>query len=224
MTTPQGPQQQTSSSEGVVPPQPTEQQKRAIHFGASQLVVAAVTGLPARLTDPTLGGTAQQPVSGSFVTLKREGRLRGCCGCYGKTTSLVQAVKNAAPAAATRDYRMPSVTRSELPCLDLTVSLLHTIVPMTARGEDRIRQVRVGTHGLHITKGNARGLLLPVVAVEYGFSAAEFLRQVCLKAGLPATAWEQDDARLETFQCIAITGPLDQAALSPDAAEGKGEG
>jgi poly-gamma-glutamate synthesis protein (capsule biosynthesis protein) len=72
-----------------------------------------------------------------------------------------------------------------LPFLDLSVNLLHGLERVEARGRDRINAVEVGRHGLRIHRGEASGLLLPVVAVENDWDAEAFLRHVCRKAGLP---------------------------------------
>ncbi len=66
----------------------------------------------------------------------------------------------------------------------------------------------IGKHGLRIAKGYHHGLLLPGVAVEHHLDAEGFLEQVCQKAGLPADAWQDDDAVLMTFQGHAIEGEL----------------
>jgi AmmeMemoRadiSam system protein B len=80
--------------------------------------------------------------------------------------------------------------------------------PITARGEDRIAAVTIGKHGLQIARGHARGLLLPGVAIEHGFDARTFLEQVCIKAGLPTDAWQDDETTLMRFEGEAIEGPM----------------
>ena len=69
-------------------------------------------------------------------------------------------------------------------------------------------RVIIGKHGLIIAKGGRQGLLLPGVAVEHHLDAEGFLEQVCRKAGLPADAWQDEDAALMTFQGHAIEGEL----------------
>jgi AmmeMemoRadiSam system protein B/AmmeMemoRadiSam system protein A len=188
----------------------TEQQERVIHHAASELVAAAVRRRPVRLPDATLGGAADQVVLGAFVSLKRRGRLRGCCGFLGTPTRLADAIRQAARRTATDDPRLPPVSPTELAYLDLEVWLLHSSKPVTVRGADRVAEVSIGRHGLHIRRGNASGLLLPGVAVENYLTAEAFLEQVCLKAGLPPTAWKEDDTHLMTFEGHAISGPFDQ--------------
>ena len=58
--------------------------------------------------------------------------------------------------------------------------------------------VEVGKHGLLVTYGNRRGLLLPQVPVEHNWDRETFLAQTCVKAGLPADAWEHG-AKVEAF-------------------------
>ena len=99
--------------------------------------------------------------------------------------------------------------------------LLWNQQPVTARGQDRVAAVTIGKHGLQIARGEARGLLLPGVAVEHHLTPRQFLEQVCLKAGLPATDWMRDDAQLMTFEGRAVEGPLDTSlATQPVAFSG----
>jgi len=203
-------------------PRLTEEQQAIIHRAASKWVAAAVTEHPARLADLSLAGTAHTPVLGAFVTLKRQGRLRGCCGSFGKSIELADAVQQAAFATATRDVRMPKVSPTELEYLDLEVSLLHNIEVVEVQGKRRIEWIKVGQHGLQIERGGNRGLLLPIVAVEHGLDAERFLEQVCLKAGLPPNAWMEDDARLSTFETVVVSAPFDADAIPPDALEAAG--
>lgn len=187
----------------------TEQQERVIHQAASEMVAAAVTRRPVRLPDPTLGGAAHQTIMGAFVSLKRHGRLRGCCGLFGTPVALGDAIGQAARRTAIEDVRLPPVSASELPYLQLEVWLLGGPKPVTSRGVDRLSEISIGQHGLVVRRGNASGLLLPGVAVENQFDAETFLEHVCLKADLPPTAWKEDDTSLATFEGQAIAGPLD---------------
>lgn len=194
-------------------PQLTPEQKKGILRAASEVVACAVTGRTPVLSDPAIAGAAEQKVLGCFLTIKRHGRLRGCCGFLGRESTVSAGLTEASIASATRDVRMPSVSASELEYLDLTVSFLHSFRPMVAKGEDRVQQVEVGRHGLQIAQGASRGLLLPSVAVEHNMDARQFLQQVCLKAGLPATAWKEDDAQLVTFESETFGGDFDKSAL-----------
>jgi AmmeMemoRadiSam system radical SAM enzyme/AmmeMemoRadiSam system protein B/AmmeMemoRadiSam system protein A len=203
----------TAPKNEIRPPQLTDRQKQAIHHAASELVAGAVLGYPTRLSDPSLAGASDHSVLGCFLTIKRNGRLRGCCGFIGRRESLAKALSDSSVASATRDARLPSISPTELEHLDLTVCLLHSLRPVTARGVDRIAEVEVGRHGLQIAHGTSRGLLLPSVATEHDLNAERFLRQVCSKAGLPPTAWKEDDAQLMTFESESFGGRFVRSVL-----------
>ncbi len=143
--------------------------------------------LRASLPDPSLA----EP-SGAFVTLHRRGCLRGCIGFIQATKPLYEAVMEAALAAAFQDPRFPPLEFAELAEVEIEISRLSSCAPI--RPED----VEPGRHGLIVSQGSLRGLLLPQVAREYGWDRERFLEETCRKAGLPPDAW-RTGARLEAF-------------------------
>jgi AmmeMemoRadiSam system protein A len=131
---------------------------------------------------------------GAFVTLKNGDQLRGCIGYPLPIKPLYQTIIEAAIAAATQDYRFPSVTPEELPQIKIEISVLT--LPRTIKDPG---EIEVGRHGLIISKGFHKGLLLPQVPVEWGWDREAFLRHACLKAGLPEDEW-QKGVRIEVFE------------------------
>jgi len=200
----------------TVPSRPTltKQQEAMLFRAAGHRVAAAVRSEPAESSRRLLADAADTPVYGAFVTLKRAGQLRSCCGFLGPSASLCEALDHAADRAATADPRFPRIVPAELDQLDMHVWLLWGPEPVAARGEDRAQAVVIGKHGLQISRGSARGLLLPGVAIDYQLDALGFLQQVCLKAGLPVDAWKDDDTTLMVFEGFAIEGPLE--LVDPD--------
>lgn len=192
----------------VSPPALSREQEQAVFQAAGRRVVAAVGSQPAERLDDVLVDVAEKPVLGVFVSLKRAGQLRSCCGFLGHSVPLYQALDHAAVRAAKDDPRFPPIASNELEQLDMEVWLLWGQTPVSVKGEERVSAVEIGRHGLQIQRGNARGLLLPGVAVEHKLDARSFLEQVCRKAGLPRNAWLQDDTQLWTFEGYAIHGPL----------------
>lgn len=174
--------------------------KSVLLSAAREIVQAATLNRKPSPPDPNLAGLADETVAGAFVSLKRKGRLRSCCGSFGQTMALKDALHTAATRAATDDPRFPRLSPNEVPHLELEVYVLHSPETVDGPGEARARAVTVGTHGLQVIRGNQRGLLLPSVPVENGWDAGEFLNQVCLKAGLPATAWKDEETTLLTFE------------------------
>jgi len=128
----------------------------------------------------------------AFVTLKKRGRLRGCIGFTDPVAPLFRVVQECTVAAATEDPRFPPVASEELPSIRLEISVLTPLVPL------RPGDVVVGRHGLCVSQGRMRGLLLPQVAVEQGWDRETFLDQTCVKAGLPPSAWRHG-ATLQGF-------------------------
>jgi AmmeMemoRadiSam system protein B len=119
-----------------------------------------------------------------------------------------EALDQAADRAATDDPRFPPIAPQELDELEMHVWLLWGPKPVAEQGEDRVKAVTIGKHGLQIARGGARGLLLPSVATEHHLDARGFLEQVCLKAGLPKNAWKDDNTTLYVFEGSAVEGPF----------------
>jgi len=129
---------------------------------------------------------------GAFTTLHENGDLRGCVGYVFPMYSLYRTIAETAVAAAFNDNRFDPVQRKELPRLKFEISVLSPIQPIDPD------DVEVGKHGLLITYGNRRGLLLPQVPLEHNWDRETFLSQTCAKAGLPSDAWEHG-AKVEAF-------------------------
>jgi AmmeMemoRadiSam system protein A len=151
---------------------------------AKQAIGARVLG-----NDPSCGAVALDlpDASGVFVTIKRRGELRGCLGTLENRDGLAREIVRCAGDSATEDPRFPAVARDELPELRVELSVLGPL----ERIEPSPGAFTIGAHGLVVEQGVRRGLLLPQVATEWGWTAEQFLRQTCLKAGLPADAWQQ---------------------------------
>lgn len=123
--------------------------------------------------------------SGAFVSLHKNGRLRGCIGVFASKEPLWKTVQDNAIAAAFRDPRFIPVEPEELDEIDIEISVLSPL-----REIKDVNEIEVGRHGIFIMKGSRRGVLLPQVATEYGFDRETFLCETCLKADLPEDAWE----------------------------------
>jgi AmmeMemoRadiSam system protein A len=106
---------------------------------------------------------------------------------------LWEAVRENAIAAAFRDPRFPPLGPEELDQVLIEISALTPL--RTARPED----VEVGRDGVLVEHGASRGLLLPQVATEYGWSREEFLDHTCRKAGLPAGSWKDSGTVISLF-------------------------
>jgi AmmeMemoRadiSam system protein A len=129
---------------------------------------------------------------GAFTTIYLHGLLRGCVGYVLPITPIYRTVAETARAAAFEDARFSPVTLAEAPALEVSLSILS---PLKITKPE---EVEIGSHGLVVSDGGRRGLLLPQVPVEHGWDRVTFIEQTCRKAGLPLDAW-QKGATLEAF-------------------------
>ena len=131
---------------------------------------------------------------GAFVSLHLHGNLRGCIGYIHPTKPLYKTVRDMAIAAALQDPRFDPVTQQELEELEIEISVL---TPMTKI--EHIQEIEIGKHGLYIVNGPYHGLLLPQVATSYAWNKKTFLEHTCEKAGLPKSAWMDQDTEIYIF-------------------------
>lgn len=132
---------------------------------------------------------------GAFVTLKIDGRLRGCIGNIQGAGELFRTIWNMARAAAFNDPRFPSLSREEFDKIEVEISVLSAVEPCPD-----INEIRVGRHGLVVQRGPRSGLLLPQVAAEWGWDSRKFLEQTCGKAGLKPDAWQKLGTNIFWFE------------------------
>ena len=132
--------------------------------------------------------------TGVFVTLHKDGDLRGCIGYIEGTRPLQQAVSEMAAAAAFEDPRFPKITAAELPHIQIEISVLSPLILIQS-----IDEIEIGKHGLIIEKGFNKGLLLPQVAIENNWDRRKFLEFTCLKAGLSTNDWQKEDTKIQIF-------------------------
>ncbi len=183
-----------------------EQKKQLLAATAGMLrttVAGETTAFPA-----DLAAVYGHAVAGAFVSLKRGKHLRSCCGVLGQQVPLARALEQATARAVWEDVRFPPISPTELEHLDLEVWVLASPERVQARGEDRLRAITIGKHGVQVARGEAHGLFLPSVPVESNWDARKLLDQVCVKAGLPPTAWLDDATALFTFEGEALRAPL----------------
>jgi len=157
--------------------------RRAISSAVIEKRIPDFPPYPAALSEPT----------GAFVTLHRDGQVRGCVGQVESPDSLADTVARAAINAALHDSRFPAVEAEEVESLEIEISVLSPPEPIAPGA------ILLGRHGLLIVEGEHRGLLLPQVATERQWSLQRFLEETCAKAGLPRDAWREPSTRVLAF-------------------------
>ena len=141
---------------------------------------------------------------GAFTTIYYQGQLRGCVGYVHAVISLYRTVAETARAAAFEDTRFAPVTLAEARALEISLSILS---PLRAVQPE---EVEIGVHGLVVSYGGHRGLLLPQVPVEHGWNRRTFIEQTCQKAGLPRDAWK-NGATLQAFTAEVFGDSIEAA-------------
>ena len=131
--------------------------------------------------------------AGAFVTLHLRNRLRGCIGQLPGTEPLWYVVGYCAKAAALEDPRFEPVRPDELAEIEIEISVLSQ--PLDTLPE----MIEAGKHGIIVSRGAQRGVLLPQVATQFHWDAARFLEETCMKAGFAHEAWKDPGTRIQTF-------------------------
>lgn len=138
---------------------------------------------------------------GVFVTINKfpSKRLRGCIGIPEAIYPLKKAIKESAISAC-HDPRFPDLREDEIDEIVVEVTVLTPPQIIKCEPSEYKNNIEIGKDGLIAEKGFYRGLLLPQVPVEYGWNEEEFLRNTCIKAGLPPDAWMDKDVKIYKFQ------------------------
>jgi AmmeMemoRadiSam system protein A len=170
-----------------------EEQRRRLLSLARTSIESTLEGRAPEVRADDFDEDLRRP-AGAFVTLRKQGDLRGCIGSIRALEPLYRAVASSAVSAAFRDPRFFPVRKDELSQLELEISVMGPIEPVRD-----VAEIEVGRDGLIISRGRFVGLLLPQVASEYGWDRETFLDQTCLKAGLQPEAWRAPDTRVEKF-------------------------
>ena len=126
-------------------------------------------------------------IRGGFVTLKKNGVLRGCIGEVVPRREIWKAVTEHALDAAFRDSRFPPLEEAELNAVAIEISVLSPPAPVGSW-----REIRLGRHGVVLRKGSRSAVFLPQVPEEQGWSLEETLDNLAVKAGIPPEGWRAE--------------------------------
>jgi AmmeMemoRadiSam system protein A len=149
-----------------------------------------------------------QKKGATFVTLKKEGQLRGCIGNLEPVGTIWDGIRENALNAAFHDFRFSPLKSEEFDDVHVDISLLSPPVPLDyADGPDLLQKLRPGIDGVILRQGSSRATFLPQVWQQLPRSE-DFLGHLCQKAGLPATAWRDMHPEIQIYQvqCFAEEG------------------
>ncbi len=135
-----------------------------------------------------------------FVTLTKDGKLRGCIGALEPYQSLIEDVREHALAAARDDYRFPNVRPDELDEIEIEISRLTLPVPLEYDdANDLIKKLRPGVDGVVLKDGVRRATFLPQVWEQLPDPRA-FLSHLCQKMGRDADLWQRKKLDVLIYQ------------------------
>lgn len=135
--------------------------------------------------------------TGAFVTLYKNGKLRGCIGRTSSQEPLYKTVIAMTRAAALEDSRFSPVTKQELADIKISISVLTEPTPIS-----HYNDIVLGKHGIILTQKSRSALFLPAVATDQGWDLSTALSELSLKAGLPADAWADPKSTYQVFESI----------------------
>ena len=170
----------------------TDYEKEILHKIAEESIKSKLSNKPFNFEYKITDNLSQE--RGAFVTLHKNGNLRGCIGYIVPVAPLHETVKQMAVAAAFDDPRFPPLSEEELKDIDIEISALTPLKKI-----NDINEIQVGKHGILIKKGFASGVLLPQVATDYNWDRLTFIEQTCMKAGLPENSWKEKDTEIYIF-------------------------
>lgn len=139
-----------------------------------------------------------EKIAGAFVTLKKNGELRGCIGDIFPERPLYEAVIGNAISAAFQDPRFEPLAKEELDKVSIEITVLTPLTHVNGYGD-----IVLGKHGILLSKNGRRAVFLPQVAPEQGWDIEQTLSHLSLKAGLPSDAWKSG-ASFEVFEGIVF--------------------
>ena len=178
-----------------------EKDKKALLQIARKSVESAVKGISNDQTQVEITSPELNEKNGVFVTLRTQGKLRGCIGRMVSDIPLHKLVSEMAVSAATDDPRFNQIEPSELDDLEIDISVLSPL-QMAKNPLD----FELGRHGIYVKKDSATGCFLPQVATDTGWTKEEFLTQCCsVKAGLSPDAWKKGDVDVYIFTSEIIS-------------------
>lgn len=191
------------------PPIEVGEAERDALLELARLAIAVAVGA----ATPDLLDAACRQVPGkrraaAFVTLTEDGQLRGCMGSVDPETPVWVSVMEAAGWAAGSDPRLRPVQPAELDRLEVSVSILGPLVPLTAP-----EAFRLGIDGIVVRRGRQRGLLLSEVGERPGMVQRAMLAVASEKAGLPRDAWRRQGTEVLAFRTARFGGRVRPSRL-----------
>lgn len=177
-----------------------DKDRRVLLTAARRAIMSELLEDKSPLAKPEESSPVLKEKRGCFVTLHKRGSLRGCIGRIEPITPLLSCVEENAVNAAFRDPRFSSVDKSEMEEIDIEISVLTVPRQITFRDGDHLKEQLVpGVHGVILSQGYRRATFLPQVWEQLP-QKEDFLEHLCLKGGMPRSAWQEPGTRVEVYE------------------------
>jgi AmmeMemoRadiSam system protein A len=174
-----------------------EEQKDLLLYIARKTIEAIITGK--NIPDFKVDDSQLNELCGAFVTIHKNGNLRGCIGNIIGHSPLWETVRKMAAEASQNDPRFSPVTEDEFEKIDIEISVISPFEKI-----DDIEKINIGEHGIFVKHGYYQGLLLPQVATEYGWDRKEFIEHTCMKAGLHRDCYRNSKCEIFIFSATVF--------------------
>ncbi len=152
--------------------------------------------------EPVLVNLPDDYQPGLFVTLKKQGALRGCIGTIIGYQPVSQAIAELTRASAWEDRRFSPVQKSEYPDIRIEISLLSPPHPVSGWSD-----IRLGIHGIILALRGRQAIFLPQVPGEQDWDLGTTLNALSRKAGLPPEAWLDSQCCFQVFEAVHFGEP-----------------
>ncbi|MDP2947622.1 MAG: AmmeMemoRadiSam system protein B [Nanoarchaeota archaeon] len=169
-----------------------DEQKTLLNFARQAVETYVKTG---NIIETKIDNANLNKYQGAFVTLEKDGELRGCIGTFNSDILLYKVVIEMAVSAAVNDSRFSPVAEDELKDLEYEISALSPL-----RKINSWKEIEIGKHGVEIKQGSKSGVFLPQVATENNWDLDTFMSVLCTqKAGLPTDCWKDPKTEIYVF-------------------------
>ena len=184
-----------------------------LKLARSAIAAKLVPGV--RMVRPPPPSQALLEDRGCFVTLHKNGQLRGCIGCIEPVSTLMACIEAHAESAAFHDPRFPPVTAEELEAIDIEISVLTVPEDLAfTDGEDLKSQLEPHIHGVILSRGFRTSTFLPQVWKQLP-DKESFLQHLCVKGGMPADAWKDPRTKVQVYKAGAFGEKDPDIAIDP---------
>lgn len=176
----------------------TEQGTRLLYLVRN--TIGQRLGVTIKESDSSYSDIEYQTSCGTFVTLKNQGNLRGCIGNLEPSGSLIDSIRRNSLSAAFHDHRFSPLSVEEFSGVEVEISILNPPEQLNYMdSSDLLEKIRPGIDGVILQHGKARATFLPQVWEQLPEPEA-FLSQLCQKAGLLPSAWQNNQPDIFIYQ------------------------